>query len=50
MKNIKECQICGGTLKYDCNGSVAPDNEEWLECEKCGRYYNIDGSIIEEDE
>lgn len=50
IRVIKECRLCGETLKYDCNGSVAPDDEEWLECEKCGRYYNIDGSIIEEDE
>ena len=45
INKISKCKICGGKLIYDSNGSAAPDSKEWLECEKCGRFYDIDGNI-----
>lgn len=42
------CIICNGLLKRDNNGSIEY-HEEWLECICCSQLYDIDGTIIEED-
>lgn len=35
-KELFKCKECGGIMVWYDNGEPAPNDEEWLECYKCG--------------
>lgn len=35
-KELFRCKECGSKMEWHDNGEPAPNDEEWLECNKCG--------------